>query len=342
MLPVVDRPLIQHVVDEARQAGIEHFIFVTGRNKGVIEDHFDRQFELELTLTRAQADAPNWNCWRATCPAPGRRASPASNCRSASATRCGAPAKSSAMSRSRCCLPDVLVQAEPGCLAQMIDAYAGSSTDGQCDRRRGSAAERVHMYGVVGVGKPQGDAVRDHPHGRKAAAGGGALEPDHHRPLHPAAGDLRACWQSQSRGAGGEIQLTDAMIRLARTAAVLRIEIRGSQLRLRQQDRLPCRQCRLCAGSRRYRAGAARRNQDAARVTPQSTYRERLGRYSSGKTVGDEARHVNRLAPGAVLDLMAAGGAVGDDDGVGARLCAPPEAATVRPWPATRRWCRRR
>ena len=51
MLPVVDRPLIQHVVDEAREAGIEHFIFVTGRNKGVIEDHFDRQFELEVTLS---------------------------------------------------------------------------------------------------------------------------------------------------------------------------------------------------------------------------------------------------------------------------------------------------
>src|SRR5579872_2537570 len=50
MLPVVDRPLIQHVVDEARQAGIEHLIFVTGRHKSVIEDHFDRQFELEVTL----------------------------------------------------------------------------------------------------------------------------------------------------------------------------------------------------------------------------------------------------------------------------------------------------
>jgi UTP--glucose-1-phosphate uridylyltransferase len=50
MLPVVDRPLIQHVVDEAREAGIEHFIFVTGRHKAVIEDHFDRQFELEVTL----------------------------------------------------------------------------------------------------------------------------------------------------------------------------------------------------------------------------------------------------------------------------------------------------
>src|SRR5262249_42471170 len=54
MLPVVDRPLIQHVVDEAREAGIEHFIFVTGRNKAVIEDHFDRQFELEHTLTERQ------------------------------------------------------------------------------------------------------------------------------------------------------------------------------------------------------------------------------------------------------------------------------------------------
>src|SRR5215831_14704735 len=50
MLTVVDRPLIQHVVDEAREAGIEHFIFVTGRNKGVIEDHFDLQYELQRTL----------------------------------------------------------------------------------------------------------------------------------------------------------------------------------------------------------------------------------------------------------------------------------------------------
>src|SRR5690349_22897180 len=49
MLTIVDRPLIQYVVDEAREAGIEHFVFVTGRNKGVIEDHFDRQFELEAT-----------------------------------------------------------------------------------------------------------------------------------------------------------------------------------------------------------------------------------------------------------------------------------------------------
>ena len=50
MLTVVDRPVLQHVVDEAREAGIEHFVFVTGRNKAVIEDHFDMAFELEQTL----------------------------------------------------------------------------------------------------------------------------------------------------------------------------------------------------------------------------------------------------------------------------------------------------
>src|ERR1700709_1539083 len=58
MLTVVDRPVIQYAVDEAREAGIEHFVFVTGRNKAVIEDHFDRQFELEHTLeTRGKDEA---------------------------------------------------------------------------------------------------------------------------------------------------------------------------------------------------------------------------------------------------------------------------------------------
>ena len=52
MLTVVDRPVVQHVVDEAREAGIEHFVFVTGRGKGVIEDHFDMAYELEDTLRK--------------------------------------------------------------------------------------------------------------------------------------------------------------------------------------------------------------------------------------------------------------------------------------------------
>src|SRR5499433_1320388 len=122
MLPVVDRPLIQHVVDEARQAGIEHFIFVTGRNKGVIEDHFDRQFELELTLTERNRKS-ELELLARDLPAPG----------TASFTRQQRPL---GLGHAVWCarelvgdepfallLPDVLVQAPKGCLAQMIDAY---------------------------------------------------------------------------------------------------------------------------------------------------------------------------------------------------------------------------
>src|SRR6202142_4788498 len=71
MLTVVDRPILQHVVDEARAAGVEQFIFVTGRNKSVIEDHFDMAYELEDTLKRRgktkeyeglMADLPKAGC----------------------------------------------------------------------------------------------------------------------------------------------------------------------------------------------------------------------------------------------------------------------------------------
>jgi UTP--glucose-1-phosphate uridylyltransferase len=121
MLPVVDRPLIQHVVDEARQAGIEHFIFVTGRNKGVIEDHFDRQFELEHTLTGRQRGA-DLEALARDLPGPG----------TASFTRQQLPL---GLGHAVWCarelvghepfallLPDVLVQHNRGCLGQMIDA----------------------------------------------------------------------------------------------------------------------------------------------------------------------------------------------------------------------------
>ena len=57
MLTIVDKPVIQIVVDEAREAGIEHFVFVTGRNKSVIEDHFDKQYELEATLRQRNKTA---------------------------------------------------------------------------------------------------------------------------------------------------------------------------------------------------------------------------------------------------------------------------------------------
>src|SRR3978361_1380074 len=97
MLTIVDKPLIQYVYDEAREAGIEHFIFVTGRNKGVIEDHFDRMFELDTTLaTRGNKKRDEDSLARDHAPTGPPPVSPASRRRSASVMRCGARATSSA------------------------------------------------------------------------------------------------------------------------------------------------------------------------------------------------------------------------------------------------------
>jgi hypothetical protein len=105
MLPVVDKPLIQYAVEEAYEAGIRHMIFVTGRNKRAIEDHFDTAYELEHELEAngkkellepgALAGIPK------TCSAP----SCASRARWAWATRCCAPRPWSTATRSPCCWP---------------------------------------------------------------------------------------------------------------------------------------------------------------------------------------------------------------------------------------------
>src|SRR6476646_2625132 len=123
MLTVVDRPLIQHVVDEARAAGIEHFIFVTGRNKGVIEDHFDLQYELERTLKERGNKQAELAVLAAAQPQAG----------ATSFTRQQEPL---GLGHAVWCarelvgrepfvvlLPDVLVKASPSCTRQMVDAY---------------------------------------------------------------------------------------------------------------------------------------------------------------------------------------------------------------------------
>lgn len=104
MLTIVDKPLIQYVYDEAREAGIEHFIFVTGRNKNVIEDHFDKMFELDSTLA-ARGKKAEQDILAQNQPEAGAVSFTASRRRSASATRSGARATSSATSRSRSCCP---------------------------------------------------------------------------------------------------------------------------------------------------------------------------------------------------------------------------------------------
>jgi UTP--glucose-1-phosphate uridylyltransferase len=226
MLPVVDRPLIQHVVDEAREAGIEHFIFVTGRNKSVIEDHFDRQFELEMTLRdrqrRLELDALSRDL-----PAPG----------TTSFTRQQEPL---GLGHAVWCarelvgdepfallLPDVLVQHPRGCLAQMIDAARDIGEGANLIAVEETPPERIHMYGVVGIGERRGKLFSvtqmvEKPAREKAPSnltitGRYVLQPE-----------IFAILAAQKRGAGGEIQLTDAMIELASRQAFYGLEFEGT------------------------------------------------------------------------------------------------------------------
>jgi len=225
MLPVVDRPLIQHVVDEARQAGIEHFIFVTGRNKGVIEDHFDRQVELEDTL-RARGKSADIDLLERVLPGPG----------TTSFTRQQEPL---GLGHAVWCarelvgeepfallLPDVLVKNARGCLAQMIDAYSQLGDNPNVIAVEEVPADRVHMYGVVGVGEAKGKAFeitgmvekppRDNAPSNLIITGRYVLQPDIFKIL-----------ENQQRGAGNEIQLTDAMIRLAQRQPFYGLKFEG-------------------------------------------------------------------------------------------------------------------
>ena len=225
MLPVVDRPLIQHVVDEAREAGIEHFIFVTGRNKAVIEDHFDRQFELEHALTERQR-CDDLELLARDLPGPG----------TASFTRQQLPL---GLGHAVWCarelvgrepfallLPDVLVQHNRSCLAQMIDAARDLGDDANIIAVEQMPAERLHMYGVVGIGERTGDLfsvtqmvekpARERAPSNLIITGRYILQPDIF--------DILA---AQKRGAGGEIQLTDAMIELARSKPFYALEFEG-------------------------------------------------------------------------------------------------------------------
>src|SRR6516162_11426473 len=155
MLTVVDRPLIQHVVDEARAAGIEHFIFVTGRNKSAIEDHFDRQPELEATLAARCKDAEREALSR-DLPAPGatsfvRQQEPLGLGHAVWCTRELVGREPFAL-----LLPDVLVKHDRGCLAQMIDASRDLAGDANMIAVEEVPHERVDQYGVVGIGERKG------------------------------------------------------------------------------------------------------------------------------------------------------------------------------------------
>ena len=213
MLTVVDRPVIQHVVDEARAAGIEHLIFVTGRNKGIIEDHFDMAFELDATLER-RGKTKELADLRKDLPGAGQT----------SFTRQQEPL---GLGHAVWCareivgdepfavlLPDVLHYA-PGkpCLAQMIEAYEAHG--GNHVAVAPVPDDQAHQYGIVGVDDAKAKVSRISQMVEKPKAGTAPsnLHVSGRYILQP---EIFAILESQERGAGGEIQLTDAMKALAK------------------------------------------------------------------------------------------------------------------------------
>ena len=214
MLTVVDRPLIQHVVHEAQAAGIEHFIFVTGRNKGAIEDHFDRQTELEQTLA-ARGKTSELDALARDLPAPGetsftRQQDPLGLGHAIWCARELVGGEPFAL-----LLPDVLVKSKgKGCLAQMLEAYG--TYGGNIIAVEPVPDEELKNYGVVSVGQGDGrvfpvDGMVEKP---KPGSAPSNLTILGRYILQPEIFDVLS---AKETGAGGEIHITDAMLKLLRT-----------------------------------------------------------------------------------------------------------------------------
>jgi len=210
MLTVVDRPVIQHVVDEARAAGIEHFIFVTGRNKGVIEDHFDSMYELEQTLAsrgkRNELEVLSRDMLGAGQTSFTRQQAPLGLGHAVWCARELVGNEPFAL-----LLPDMLHFDPRSCLADMIEAY---------DARGGNHVavspvpeDQTHLYGIVGVDdrKAKVSPIRAMIEKPSRGTAPSNLHITGRYILQPEIFDLLG---KQERGAGGEIQLTDAMISL--------------------------------------------------------------------------------------------------------------------------------
>jgi len=210
MLTVVDKPVIQYVVDEAREAGIEHFIFVTGRNKAVIEDHFDVQFELYDTLAQRGKDDQLARLQRLQ-PAPGQT----------SFTRQQVPL---GLGHAVWCardlvgnepfavlLPDMIMQTDRSCLKQMVELH--EKTGGNIIAVQECDPAETHKYGIVGRGRDVhgGFEITGMVEKPKAGTAPSNLYINGRYILQP---EIFEILEGQERGAGNEIQLTDAMLKL--------------------------------------------------------------------------------------------------------------------------------
>ena len=210
MLPVVDKPLIQYAVEEARAAGIEEFVFVTGRGKTAIEDHFDESYELnDMLKSRGKTEAlDSVTSW---LPRPGqvaytRQQEPLGLGHAVWCARNFIQDEPFAV-----LLADDLILARKSCLAQMVDAY--SDVGGNLVAAMEVPTAKTSSYGIVTPGAMNGPLVEvkglvEKPKPSEAPSNIAVIG---RYILQPEIFDLLALKET---GAGGEIQLTDAMAKM--------------------------------------------------------------------------------------------------------------------------------
>ena len=211
MLPVVDSPLIQYAVDEAREAGIEQMIFVTGRGKGAIEDHFDIAFELERTMLDRGKDI---SVLAPTRLGPGncayvRQQEPMGLGHAIWCARDIVGDEPFAIF-----LPDEFMHGSPGCMAQMVAEY--NRVGGNLLSVLEVPRDQVSSYGVIDPGAAQGKLTEVRGLVEKPAvdAAPSNLIISGRYILQP---EVMHVLADQEKGAGGEIQLTDAMAQMIGT-----------------------------------------------------------------------------------------------------------------------------
>lgn len=210
MLTVVDKPLVEYAIDEAREAGIEEFIFVTGRGKAAIEDHFDQIFELEATL-RGRGKQKELADLKRETPRAGsmlftRQQEPLGL---GHAVWCGRMAVGD--EPFAVLLPDDIMLGSPGALKQLVDVY--KQIGGCVVAVEEVPREKTNRYGIVDPGKRDGNVIAmngvvEKPSPEQAPSTLGVIG---RYILQP---EVFAELDRKTVGAGGEIQLTDSMAKL--------------------------------------------------------------------------------------------------------------------------------
>ena len=238
MMPIVDKPLIQYAVEEAVAAGITEMIFVTGRNKRAIEDHFDKAYELENELASAASRSCSTSC-RESCRASVtciyiRQSEPLGLGHAVLCAQAGGRRRA--------------VRGDPRRRPDRRRA-AGDEADGRGVRARGAArcsacrtcrASRPRRYGIVKrLGSTSGwnriDGIVEKPEPDAAPSTLGVVG---RYVLTPR---IFAILERVTPGAGGEIQLTDAIAALLQRGARPRVPVPRHALRLRQRSSATCR-----------------------------------------------------------------------------------------------------